>query len=98
IRERKGGPEEGTALGGGGSMTTLHVKNFLETIRGRDKLNCPIEEGAVSTHLCHYANISYREGNKLLAIDAATGRFCDKKVMKKYWSRDYEKGWRPDEV
>ncbi len=98
LRERKGGPEAGTALGGGGSMTTLHVKNFLETIRGKEKLNCPIEEGAVSTHLCHYANISYREGNKQLAIDPATGHFKDKKVMKKYWSREYEKGWKPEEV
>lgn len=98
IRERIGGPEAGTALGGGGSMTTLHVKNFIETIRGKDTLNCPIDEGAISTHLCHYANISYQAGNKQLAIDPATGRFRSKKIMKRYWSRDYQKGWRPEDV
>ncbi len=95
LRERKGGEEAGTALGGGGDMTTLHVKNFLETIRGKESLNCPIDEGAISTHLCHYANISYREGNKQLAIDPSNGHFEDKKVMKKYWKREYEKGWAP---
>ncbi|HKK73473.1 MAG TPA: Gfo/Idh/MocA family oxidoreductase [Saprospiraceae bacterium] len=98
LRERKGGPEAGTALGGGGSMTTRHVKNFLETIRGKDSLNCPIEEGATSTNLSHYANVSYRAGNKLLAIDPTNGHFQDKKIMKKYWSRDYEKGWKPEKA
>ncbi|MEL7121290.1 MAG: Gfo/Idh/MocA family oxidoreductase, partial [Bacteroidota bacterium] len=98
IRERQGGKESGTALGGGGDLTTLHVNNFIETIRGKENLNCPIDEGALSTHMCHYANISYREGNKHLEIDPATGHFRNKKVMKKYWSRDYAKGWEPAEV
>lgn len=95
VRERQGGSEAGTALGGGGDMTTLHVKNFLDAIRGKDSLNSPIEEGAISTNLSHYANISYRTGNKLIAVDPTSGHFQSKKMMKKYWSRDYEKGWRP---
>ena len=95
LQERIGGEEAGTALGGGGNMTTRHVRNFLETIRGKEKLNCPIEEGAISTHLCHYANISYRTGNKQLEINPENGHFKDQAVMKKYWSREYEKGWEP---
>lgn len=98
IRERRGGAEAGTALGGGGDMTTLHVKNFLDTIRGKDTLNCPIEEGAISTHLSHYANISYRAGNQLLAIDPKTGRFQDNSIMERYWSRNYEQGWQPQKA
>ncbi len=99
LRERKAeGEEAGTALGGGGDMTTLHVGNFLEAVRGKAELNCPISEGAISTHMCHYANISSREQDTTLAIDPKTGYFKDKKVMKKYWSREYEKGWAPEEA
>lgn len=99
VRERKaGGKEAGTALGGGGDMTTLHVRNFLDAVRGKVKQNSNIEDGAVSTHLCHYANISYRMGNMPLEIDPNSGHLKHRKAMKKYWSRDYEKGWAPPKV
>lgn len=94
VRERKGaGDEAGIALGGGGGMTTLHIQNFLESIRGKAQLHSPIEEGAISTQLCHYMNISYRTGNQRLEIDPTSGRFKRKKIQKKYWGRTYEKGW-----
>lgn len=98
TRERMGGSESGTALGGGGSLTDRHIRNFLEAIRGKESLNCSIMEGAISTHLCHYANISYRTGNKSLDIDPQTGHFLSKKVMKKYWSREYQPGWAPTKM
>ncbi len=93
-----GSQEAGTALGGGGDMTTLHIQNFLEAIRGKADLNAPIDEGAISTQLCHYANISYRMGNAQLTIDPASGRFEDKQAMELYWSREYEKGWEPPKI
>jgi len=99
VKERKaGGQEAGNALGGGGDMTSVHVLNFLDAVRGKAKQNSTIQEGAISTQLCHYANISYRMGNARLEIDAKTGHFKNKKVMKKYWGRDYEKGWAPPKV
>ena len=76
-------------------MTTLHIQNFLEAVRGKTGLHCPISEGAISTHLCHYANISSRENDAQLAIDPTTGHFKSKKIMKKYWGREYETGWAP---
>lgn len=87
------GSESGTALGGGGNLSTRHVANFIETIRGNEKLNSPIEEGAKSTQLCHYANISFRENNKALSLDPITGYFEDETMMDKYWGRYYEPGW-----
>ena len=33
-----------------------------------------------------------------LEIDPENGHFKNKKVMDKYWSRDYEKGWEPPKV
>ena len=99
VRENfSGGKEAGTALGGGGDMTTLHVKNFLDAIRGEGTLHAPIGEGAISTHLCHYANISSRMGNARLDVNPETGRFKDQRAMEEYWSREYEKGWEPPSI
>jgi len=94
TRERKsGGTEAGTALGGGGDMTTLHVVNFFEAIRGKATLRSPIREGAISQMLTHYPNISSRIG-KSFEVDADTGRIYDREAMK-LWSREYEPGWEP---
>lgn len=98
MREKQGGKEGGIALGGGGNMTAAHVHNFLQAIRGKEKQNSNIEDGAISTNLCHYANISYKMGNASLDIDPMTGRFKDSNVMQKHWGREYEKGWEPPKV
>ena len=73
--------------------TSAHMLNFFNTIRGKDKLNSPIEIGAVSNMLPNYANIAYRIG-KSFEIDSNTGRIFDRDAMK-LWSRDYEPGWEP---
>jgi len=95
IRERKmQGNESSTGLGGGGSMTTRHIRNFFEAIKGKEKLNMPIDEGAISTMLCHYGNISYRMGNKDLEVNPETG-WIKTRGAEQFWSRDYEPGWEP---
>lgn len=94
VKTSKGsGSEAGTALGGGGDMTTTHVVNFFDAIRGKAKQNSPIDEGAKSTLLCHLANISYRT-NKSFGVDTKNGHIQDKEAMK-LWGRTYEKGWEP---
>jgi predicted dehydrogenase len=85
--------EAGNALGGGGDMTTGHVLNFYDAIRGTAKLNAPIENGVISQAMVHYANIAYRI-NSGFNIDKTTGRMFDKAAMK-LWGREYEKGWEP---
>lgn len=47
--------------GGGGSG---HVQNFINAVRSRkcEDLNAEIEEGHISSALCHLANASYRVG------------------------------------
>ncbi len=88
------GSEAGTALGGGGDMSTLHVVNFFDAVRGTAKQNSPIDEGAKSVHLCHLANIAYRTGGQPLDVDPKNGKIMDKKAMK-YWDREYQPGWEP---
>lgn len=85
--------EAGTALGGGGDTTTAHVVNFFDTIRGKDKLNAPIQDATISMAMVHYSNIAYRVGAGF-DIDDKTGRIFNRDAMK-LWSREYEKGWEP---
>ena len=88
------GDEAGTALGGGGSMTDAHVINFFDAIRGKtNELNSPIEMGAKSQMLTHYANIAYRI-KKPFQVDAESGWIFDRDAMN-LWGREYEKGWEP---
>ncbi len=90
---KSGGTEAGLALGGGGDMTTLHVINFFDAIRGKAIQKSPIDEGAKSTLLCHLANISYRV-NKPLKVNTQNGHIYDKSAMK-LWKREYQPGWEP---
>ncbi|MRI02411.1 gfo/Idh/MocA family oxidoreductase [Kriegella sp. EG-1] len=83
--------EGGIQLGGGGGMTTLHVQNFFETIRGKENLQAPIDDASKSMALVHFGNVAYRIGNSF-DIDSKTGRMLDIKALD-LWSREYAKGW-----
>lgn len=94
IKEKRSGSNEaGTALGGGGDSSTAHVINFFNSIRGKEKLQAPIDDASVSMAMVHYANMAYLTG-KGFDIDERTGRVFDRDAMK-LWSREYEKGWEP---
>ena len=45
--------EGGIALGGGGNMSTLHVMNFFDAIRGK-AINAPIDDANISMAMVHY--------------------------------------------
>ena len=85
--------EAGTALGGGGDMSTAHVVNFFEAIRGNQELQAPIIDAAKSMALVHYANLAYRVG-KGFDVDSNSGRIYDRDAMR-LWSREYAPGWEP---
>ena len=85
--------EAGTALGGGGDMSTSHVVNFFDAVRGKAELTAPIADGVVTMAMVHYSNIAYRTG-KGFDVDDKTGRMFDRDAMK-LWGRDYEPGWDP---
>jgi predicted dehydrogenase len=55
---------------------TLHVQNFLDCVRSREKPSADIETGHLSTRLCHLGNIAFRTGKKL-TFDAAREAFHD---------------------
>ena len=82
---------EGKAKGDGDAA---HIGNFLEAVRGNEKLNSPIEEGQKSTMLCHLGNIAYRT-NTVVQCDAKTGRLINNPAGERLWKREYRDGWEP---
>lgn len=94
LRDSKSkGNEAGNVLGGGGDLSTKHVINFFDAVRGKVKQNSPIDEGVKSTLLCHLLNISYRVG-KDLKINPQNGYILERDAMK-LWKREYQPGWEP---
>ena len=80
---------------GGGSLTDLHITNFLDSIRGNASTTAPIDEGHKSQLLCHLGNIAQRTGGAL-TCDPTTGRIVNDPDATALWSRDYEPGWEPE--
>ena len=77
-----------------------HFVNFIDCVRsGRwQDLNAEIEEGHMSTALCHLGNISYRTGRKL-TFNPNSERFVDDDEANSYITKEYRYPYVvPDEV
>ena len=74
------------------SLDTLHLKNFVESIRETEKINAPILEGHKWTLLPQLGNIAFRVG-RTLNCDPSNGHILNDKEAMTLWSREYEKGW-----
>lgn len=87
-----GGQEGGVALGGGGDMSTIHVMNFFEAVRGNESLQAPIDDANISMAMVHYANVASRidEG---FDIDSTNGTMFNREAMK-LWGKPYEESWK----
>jgi predicted dehydrogenase len=78
--------------GTGGDV--VHIRNFLDAVRGNGRLSCDIEDAHKSTLLCHLGNIAYRVG-RALECDPKDGHIVGDKQATGYWTREYAKGWEP---
>ncbi len=77
-----------------------HFQNFIDCVqsRKRDDLNCEVEQGHLSTALCHLANISFRIGRKLV-FDPETETFPSDEEANRLLTRTYREPYVvPDEV
>ena len=86
------GKQTGGGSHNGGDAT--HLQNFIDALRGKTKLNAPIEEGAKSTFLCHLGNISYRTG-RTIRPDPQTHRIAGDDDAARLWGREYQEDWNP---
>jgi predicted dehydrogenase len=88
------GPEPSSSdLIGRDSMTDAHFANFINSVRGTDKLHSPVSVGAISVAMLLISNIAWFR-NRELKLDTTNGHIVnDPEAMAKYWGRTYEKGW-----
>ena len=93
-RAMRGSAEDALDTSGAGSLTDLHIANFLATIRGEDTLRAPIHDGRKSVLLCHLGNIAQHTG-RALQCDPNTGHILDDIEAMQQWTREYERGWEP---
>lgn len=89
---KSGGKEGGVALGGGGDMSTLHVMNFFDTIRGKTAANAPIADANISMAMVHYANVSSRI-KQSFEVDHNKGTMFNRDAME-LWAKPYEESWK----
>ncbi len=50
---------------GEGGGLNLHVRNFLDCMKTKEKPNAPVETGAHIARIAHLGNMAYRTGRKL---------------------------------
>jgi predicted dehydrogenase len=73
---------------------SLHVANFLDSIRNHKRPNCDVELGYKSVVAMQLGNISWRVGRDL-KLDPSNGHILNDPEAQKLWSRTYEPGWEP---
>ncbi len=69
-----------------------HYKNFINAVRHRSakELNAPIEEGHITSAMCHLANTAYRLG-RTLEFDPVTEKYVNDEQANAMLTRDYRK-------
>ena len=77
----------------GSSGLDLHVQNFLECIRTREKPNADIEIGAHIARFAHLGNIAYRMGRKVY-WDGEKGAFIDDDSANEMLKASYRAPWK----
>jgi predicted dehydrogenase len=70
----------------------LHVRNFLDCIKSRQKPIADVEGGHRVATACHLANISLRVGRKL-KWDSAAEQIVGDREASQYLDRTYRKPW-----
>ena len=77
----------------GGGGLNLHVQNFLECIKTREKPNADIEIGAHIARFAHLGNIAYKTGRKVY-WDGENGKFIDDDQANELIKAKYRAPWK----
>ncbi|GAB3934353.1 Gfo/Idh/MocA family protein [Mucilaginibacter myungsuensis] len=75
-------------------MDSLHVANFLDSIRNNKEANCSAEIGHKSILGMQLGNIAWRVGRDL-KVDPKNGHIINDPEAQKLWKRSYAPGWEP---
>jgi hypothetical protein len=74
----------------------FHLQNFLECVVSRSRPNCDIEDGRLSTALCHLGNICARTGRNF-DYDGKTESIPGDPEAQAMTRRRYRKHWATPE-
>jgi predicted dehydrogenase len=85
-------PEEKPAVKGGPDLTVLHIRNFLDCVKSRQKPHCDIETGHRSTSFAHLANMALATRSRL-DWDPKAERVTNNKEANKLLHYQYRKPW-----
>jgi hypothetical protein len=75
----------------------LHVANFIDCIKTREKPNCDIEIGAHIARFAHLGNIAYRLGRRL-NWDGDKQQFINDKEANAFVKAKYRAPWKLPKV
>jgi hypothetical protein len=78
--------------GSGAEQFDLHVRNFLDCIKTRQRPIADVEDGHWTSVTCHLANISLRTGRKI-RWDANREEIIGDKEASAMLERPYRKPW-----
>ncbi|MCX5646385.1 MAG: Gfo/Idh/MocA family oxidoreductase [Phycisphaerae bacterium] len=88
----RGKPEEKPAAKGGPDLTVLHIRNFLDCVKTRQKPHCDIEMGHRSTTFALLANMALTTRSRL-DWDPKAERVTNNKEANKLLHYQYRKPW-----
>ena len=69
------------------------MANFLQAVKGREPLKCPIEQGFQSTATVQLGMIAY-ESESTVHFDGQTKQIRDNADANELLSRDYRSPWK----
>lgn len=72
---------------------TLHIRNFIDCMRSRQRPIADVEEGHLTATMCHLGNIATRLG-RALQWDATRETFTSDKEANAMLERPYRKPWK----
>jgi len=101
ARQRLGGIRQRLPLGRAPAWPPVQrpplFANFLDCVRTRKRPNADVEQVHLSTLLCHYGNVAYRVGRKLV-IDPATEGFVGNAQASALVKRTYREPYTVPEI
>jgi predicted dehydrogenase len=84
--------QKDAAAAGASDLLAPHLRNFVDCVRTRNLPACPLQEGHISSSLCHLGNMAYRLG-KSLALDSTTGLPMGDPAARQLARSDYRSPW-----
>jgi predicted dehydrogenase len=86
-------PVKEAAKGGNQDLTTLHMRNFLDCVKSRQRPNCDVEDGYRSTLFAHLGNIAL-ETRSRLDWDPAAERITNNEAANQWLQYEYRPPWK----